>query len=88
MPSANWGREALDLILNELSDADAASPRRCQMTLGRSMDLQWQEKTIQQWLNTPGISADAREGLLLMLTRVKEELSHTDRLEQKAQRER
>lgn len=58
------------------------------MTLGRSMDLQRQEKTIQQRLNTPGIPADAREGLVLMLNRVKEELSHTDRVEQKAQRER
>ena len=52
------------------------------------MDLQRQEKTIQQRLNTPGIPADAREGLVLMLNRVKEELSHTDRVEQKAQRER
>lgn len=47
------------------------------MTLDRSMDLRWQQETIQQWLNTPGIPVDAREGLLLMLTRVKEELLHT-----------
>jgi len=51
----------------------------------RSLELQWQEKTIQQWLNTAGIPADAREGLLEMLSRVREELLQADK---KAQRER
>ena len=46
------------------------------MALDRSMELQWQQETIQRWLKTPGIPEDAREGLLLMLTRVNEELSH------------
>ena len=58
------------------------------MTLDRRMELQWQQETIQRWLNTPGVPADAREGLLLMLTRVMEELLHTGRVEQKSHRER
>jgi hypothetical protein len=43
------------------------------MALPRSAELQWQQEIIELWLNTPGIPADARTGLLEMLRDVKEE---------------
>jgi hypothetical protein len=43
------------------------------MTLPRSAELQWQLEIIELWLNTPGIPADARTGLIEMLRTVKEE---------------
>ena len=43
------------------------------MTLPRSAELQWQQEIIELWLNTTGLPADARTGLLEMLRTVKEE---------------
>jgi hypothetical protein len=43
------------------------------MTLPRSAELQWQEETIERWLHTPGIPADARATLIEMLRNLKQE---------------
>ena len=45
------------------------------MTLSRSAELRWQRDVIEKWLNTPGITLDARSGLLEMLKAVKEEMA-------------
>jgi len=42
--------------------------------LPKSVMLQWQEELISQWLNTPGIPDDARDGLLEILSNVKKEM--------------
>jgi cell division FtsZ-interacting protein ZapD len=47
---------------------------REQMTLPRSVELQWQREIIERWLSTPGVPADAREILFEELQEVNEEI--------------
>jgi hypothetical protein len=49
-----------------------------QMTLPRSMELQWQRDVIEKWLNTASVPLDARTGLLEMLEEVKEEMGRLE----------
>jgi hypothetical protein len=49
-----------------------------QMTLPRSMELQWQREVIEKWLNTPSIPFGARTGLLEILKEVKEEMGRLE----------
>jgi hypothetical protein len=49
-----------------------------QMTLPRSMELQWQRDVIEKWLNTASVPFDARTGLLEMLKEVKEEMGRLE----------
>jgi hypothetical protein len=44
------------------------------MTLPKSIELKWHCEVIERWLNTPGVPAEAREGLLDMQREVNEEM--------------
>ena len=49
---------------------------RQQMTLPKNIELQWQRETLERWLNSPGVPADAYEVLLQQLQEVKKEIEN------------
>ena len=45
-----------------------------QVTLPRSMELQWQKEIIERWLNSPGVPANAQGALREELEELKKEI--------------